>query len=136
MTIEEKEIILKIIRNITVPMITNNDYPPGWWRGSFAMHLHEEWQHNKRKAYDEVNALYDGKLGGVWVIMPLPGNNIKDNWFMGGKFVNIDTLGDFIEKTEDFSGGYFLRDNDGNKLKMRISDKPGFIVIDKEGDGE
>lgn len=59
--------------------------------------------------------------------MPIPGNHLRDNWYMGTQPVDIKTLADLRDRTEGFTGKYKLSDSRGNNLTLRIGDN-GLII--------
>lgn len=46
--------------------------------------------------------------------------NLEDNWYMGTKPVEIETLQDLIDRTYGFTKKYKLSDGHGNKLTIRM----------------
>ena len=60
----------------------------------------------------------------------IPGNNLRDNWFMGAQPVEINTISDLLNKIIGFNENFKLRDKKGKSLTLKMGDEAGVLVID------
>lgn len=63
----------------------------------------------------------------------IPGNCLRDNWFMGPAPIQIKTLGDLILRTEGFCLNFKLTDGNGNDLTIRMNLEEGGLIIEPQG---
>jgi hypothetical protein len=55
--------------------------------------------------------------------MSIPGNRLRDNWFMGSGPVKVATLGELLERLEGFADSFKLTDDKGNPIEIRMGDR-------------
>ena len=69
--------------------------------------------------------------------MPIPGNGMRENWFMGPRAIVVDTLGDFDERVcVNLGPAFKLRSADGRAITVRMGSEAGVLVIEPASDEE
>ena len=61
--------------------------------------------------------------------MALPGNSLRDNWYMGNLPVTVKTWGDLVERMDGFSPAIELVNENGGSITLRMSDEAGVVIV-------
>ena len=69
--------------------------------------------------------------------MTIPGNHLRDNWYMGTDPITINTLGDISERVvANLSSGMKIRGIDGRKITIRMASDANVILVEFEDPNE
>jgi len=60
----------------------------------------------------------------------LPGNNLKDNWYMAHNPHPMFNLKDLLDSFDNFDTSFKIQNEEGKPIYIRMSGKAGVIIID------